>query len=102
MAQLYNLECAPGQEGISLFRTCLQKNKFRLYLWAVEYCFARLKVKIMLFKTLIRPVVFRISSNDPETAHHLIMNQLALASRIPLLLKIIEAANAYISPTLER
>jgi dihydroorotate dehydrogenase len=56
----------------------------------------------MLFKTLIRPIAFRISSNDPEIAHHLIMKQLALASRSPLLLKIIEAANAYKSPTLAR
>ncbi len=56
----------------------------------------------MLFKTLIRPIVFRISSDDPEIAHHLIMKQLALASRSPLLLKIIEAANAYKSPTLAR
>src|SRR6266568_8745635 len=56
----------------------------------------------MLFKTIIRPVFFRISANDPEIAHHLIMNQLALASRFPILLKVIEAANAYTSPTLAR
>ncbi|GCE12057.1 quinone-dependent dihydroorotate dehydrogenase [Tengunoibacter tsumagoiensis] len=56
----------------------------------------------MLFKTLVRPVVFRLSANDPEIAHHLIMQQLAVASHLPLLLKIIEAANGYASPRLER
>lgn len=56
----------------------------------------------MLFKSLIRPAIFHASAGDPETAHHLVMNSLAFASRYPVLLKIIEAANAYKSPALER
>lgn len=56
----------------------------------------------MLFKSIIRPVLFRVSAGDPERAHHLIMKPLALASRSQVLLKIIEAANAYRSPVLER
>jgi dihydroorotate dehydrogenase len=56
----------------------------------------------MLFKTVIRPAMFRLSANDPEIAHHWVMNGLALVSRYPLLLKIIEVANAYRSPSLER
>ncbi|HEY4384326.1 MAG TPA: quinone-dependent dihydroorotate dehydrogenase [Ktedonobacteraceae bacterium] len=56
----------------------------------------------MLFKALVRPVIYRASATDPEIAHHWIMNLLALASRYQLLLKIIEAANAYKSPALER
>ncbi len=55
----------------------------------------------MLFKA-IRPVLFRASAHDPEIAHHLIMNQLALASRSPALLKIIEVASTYKSAALER
>ncbi len=56
----------------------------------------------MLFKTIIRPTMFRLSASDPEIAHHWVMNGLAFASRYPLLLKIIEVANAYKSPALER
>ncbi len=56
----------------------------------------------MLFRTVIRPAIFRLSANDPEIAHHWVMNGLAFASRYPLLLKIIEVANTYRSPLLER
>ncbi|MBV9230364.1 MAG: quinone-dependent dihydroorotate dehydrogenase, partial [Chloroflexi bacterium] len=56
----------------------------------------------MLFKTVIRPAIFRLSSHDPEIAHHWVINGLAFASRHPLLLKIIEVANAYRAPSLER
>ena len=56
----------------------------------------------MLFKTVIRPVMFRLSANDPEIAHHWVMNGLAFASRYPVLLKIIEVANTYRSSSLER
>jgi dihydroorotate dehydrogenase len=55
-----------------------------------------------LFKALIRPAMFRLSAGDPETAHHWVTNRLAFASHSPLLLKIIEAANAYKAPELER
>jgi dihydroorotate dehydrogenase len=48
----------------------------------------------MLFKA-IRPVLFRLSADDPETAHHWVMKQLAFASSNQVLLKIIEAASAY-------
>jgi dihydroorotate dehydrogenase len=56
----------------------------------------------MIFKTLTRPVLFRLSAGDPERAHHLVMHPLALASRSRVLLSIIEAASAYKSPVLER
>jgi dihydroorotate dehydrogenase len=56
----------------------------------------------MLFKVLVRPAMYRASANDPEDAHHWVMSLLAVASHSPLLLKIIEAANAYRSPQLER
>ena len=56
----------------------------------------------MLFKTVIRPAMFRLSAGDPENAHHWVMNELAFASRHPALLKIIEVANAYKSSSLER
>ena len=56
----------------------------------------------MLFKTIIRPILFRLSANDPERAHHWAMNMLAFASHYQLLLKIIEAANAYKAPHLEK
>ncbi len=56
----------------------------------------------MLFKTVIRPTMFRLSASDPEVAHHWVMNGLALASRYPILLKIIEVAHTYKSSSLER
>ena len=56
----------------------------------------------MLFKALVRPIVFRISAGDPEIAHHQVMQQLTLASHSSTLLKIIEAANSYKSSALER
>ena len=56
----------------------------------------------MLFKVLIRPVLFRASAGDPEKAHHWVMNQLAFASHSPVMLKIIEAASAYKASALER
>jgi dihydroorotate dehydrogenase len=55
----------------------------------------------MLFKA-IKPVIFRVSAHDPEVAHHQVMNALTLASHAPTMLKVIEAANAYRSPVLER
>lgn len=56
----------------------------------------------MLYKSLIRPALFRLSARDPEIAHHGVMNGLAFASRYRLLLKILEVANAYKAPALER
>jgi dihydroorotate dehydrogenase len=56
----------------------------------------------MLFKSLVRPVMFTLSAQDPEIAHHWVIDQLAFASRYPLLLKLIEAASAYKSPALGR
>ncbi|HET8913704.1 MAG TPA: dihydroorotate dehydrogenase (quinone), partial [Ktedonobacteraceae bacterium] len=56
----------------------------------------------MLFKSVIRPAMFRVSAKDPEAAHHWVMKQLAFASQSKAMLKIIEAANAYTSPRLER
>jgi dihydroorotate dehydrogenase len=56
----------------------------------------------MLFKTVVRPVMFRVSASDPEIAHHWVMNGLTLASRYPLLLKLIEVANMYKASSLER
>lgn len=56
----------------------------------------------MLFKTVIRPAMFRLSANDPEIAHHWVMNGLAFASHYPLLLKIIEVANMYRASSLQR
>lgn len=56
----------------------------------------------MLFDALVRPTLFRLSADDPEKAHHWVMNQLALASRYQVLLKIIEAASAYEASTLGR
>jgi dihydroorotate dehydrogenase len=56
----------------------------------------------MLFRTLIRPVLFRLSAGDPEEAHHWVMQYLALASRSPTLLKIIAAANSYWGPRQQR
>jgi dihydroorotate dehydrogenase len=58
--------------------------------------------KPMLFKALVRPVLFRLSASDPEKAHHWIMKRLTFASHYPVLLKIIEAASAYKASTLER
>lgn len=55
----------------------------------------------MLYKSLIRPALFRIAARDPETVHHRVMNGLAFASRYRLLLKILEVANAYKAPALE-
>lgn len=55
----------------------------------------------MLFKPAIR-VMFRLSANDPESAHHWVMERLAFASRHQALLKIIEATNAYKAPGLAR
>ncbi|GAC1370186.1 MAG: quinone-dependent dihydroorotate dehydrogenase [Ktedonobacteraceae bacterium] len=56
----------------------------------------------MLFKAIVRPAIFKLSAKDPEIAHHWVIEQLAFASRYQLLLKIIEVANAYKSPALER
>ncbi|HLZ62693.1 MAG TPA: quinone-dependent dihydroorotate dehydrogenase [Ktedonosporobacter sp.] len=56
----------------------------------------------MLFKSVIAPTLFRLSARDPEVAHHWVMNGLALASRYQILLNIIEAANVYKAPGLER
>lgn len=56
----------------------------------------------MLFKALIRPAMFRASASDPEIAHHWLMNRMAMLSHSQTALKIIEAANAYKSPALER
>jgi len=56
----------------------------------------------MLFKPLIRSTLFHMSARDAEIAHHWVMNRLAFASRHGVLLKIIEAANAYKSSSLER
>jgi dihydroorotate dehydrogenase len=56
----------------------------------------------MLYKSLVRPVLFRICAGDPELAHHCVMNGLAFASRYRLLLKMLEVANAYRAPALER
>ncbi|GHO83991.1 quinone-dependent dihydroorotate dehydrogenase [Dictyobacter formicarum] len=56
----------------------------------------------MLFKALIRPALFRASVSDPEIAHHWLMNRMATLSHSQTALKIIEAANAYKSPVLER
>src|SRR5579859_5366584 len=56
----------------------------------------------MLFNAIIRPALFRLSASDPEKAHHWVMNGLTFASRSSLLLKIIEAGNAYRNPVLER
>jgi dihydroorotate dehydrogenase len=56
----------------------------------------------MLFKTIVRPVMFNLSASDPEMAHHWVIDWLAFASHYQVLLKIIEAANAYKSPVLER
>ncbi|HLG74948.1 MAG TPA: quinone-dependent dihydroorotate dehydrogenase [Ktedonobacteraceae bacterium] len=56
----------------------------------------------MLFTSVIRPVLFRLSANDPESAHHWMMDRLAWISRYPALLKIIEVGNAYKAPGLER
>lgn len=56
----------------------------------------------MLFKTIVRPVMFSVSRGDPEIAHHRVIDWLAFASRHQALLKIIEGANAYKSPVLER
>lgn len=56
----------------------------------------------MLFKSIIRPALFRLSAHDPEIAHHRVMNGLAFASRYRVLLKMLEVANAYKAPALER
>src|SRR5579859_6682511 len=58
--------------------------------------------EVMLFKSVIAPTLFRLSARDPEVAHHWVMNGLALASRYQILLNIIEAANVYKAPGLER
>lgn len=56
----------------------------------------------MLFKSLVRPILFRMSAGDPEDAHHWLMDRLAWISHYPALLKTIEVANAYNSPGLAR
>lgn len=56
----------------------------------------------MLFKASIRPIMFRLSDNDPEIAHHWVMKQLEIASHSQALLKIIEAGNVYRARGLER
>ncbi|GER91174.1 dihydroorotate dehydrogenase (quinone) [Dictyobacter vulcani] len=56
----------------------------------------------MLFKAIIRPAMFRTSANDPEIAHHFLMDQMARISHHQTILKIIEATSAYKSPVLER
>ena len=56
----------------------------------------------MLFKPIIRSALFHMSAGDPEIAHHWVMNRLAFASRHQVLLTILEMANAYKSPSLER
>ncbi len=60
------------------------------------------KQEPILFKSLIRPAMFRLSAGDPEKAHHWVMEQLAFASHYPMILKIIEAASAYKASALER
>jgi dihydroorotate dehydrogenase len=57
---------------------------------------------MLLYKAIARPIIFRASASDPEYAHHWIINGLSLASHWQLLLKIIEAASAYKSASLER
>jgi dihydroorotate dehydrogenase len=57
---------------------------------------------MLFYKAIARPIIFRASAKDPEYAHHWIMSGLAFASRHRQLLKIIEAASAYKSSSLER
>lgn len=54
-----------------------------------------------MYKQLIRPVLFTVGK-DPEVTHEIMMQQLALVSHIPVLLKIIDAVNAYHSSKLAR
>lgn len=56
----------------------------------------------MFFKHVVRPALFRLSAGDPEKAHEQVMAALAMASRYSGLLKIIEVANSYRQPALER
>ncbi len=56
----------------------------------------------MLYKSLVRPVLFCAFAHDPEIAHHLVLNGLAFASRYRPLLNILEIANAYKAHALER
>ncbi|GHO46274.1 quinone-dependent dihydroorotate dehydrogenase [Ktedonospora formicarum] len=55
-----------------------------------------------MYKAIIRPTMYRAWGGDPETMHHWMMDRLAFISRFQALLKIIEVANAYKAPGLER
>jgi len=56
----------------------------------------------MLFKHIVRPVLFGLSQHDPERAHEWVIAALAFTARHPTLLNIIAAANAYKNPALAR
>lgn len=55
-----------------------------------------------MFRSLVRPVLFRLSRRDPEIAHHLVMTPLALVSRLPPLLSVLDALNTAHDPRLAR
>ncbi len=55
-----------------------------------------------MFKRTVRPALFGLSRRDPEIAHEWAMSQLALASRVPPVLRALDAAFAVHSPKLAR
>lgn len=55
-----------------------------------------------MFNSIIRPTLFRMSQDDPEIAHHLVMRQLELASHAPPLLRLLSATLAYHDARLAR
>ncbi len=54
------------------------------------------------FSAIVKPALFAFSRKDPEIAHNLIMSQLAVASRIPVALGVIQSLFGYSHPALER
>jgi dihydroorotate dehydrogenase len=55
-----------------------------------------------MFATLGRPILFRLSRNDPEQAHHVIMRALELAAHMPPVLAALQATYGVADPRLER
>ncbi len=48
-----------------------------------------------MFKSVARPIFFRLSQRDPETAHHLVVRALAGAAHLPPLLTLLDALYGY-------
>lgn len=56
----------------------------------------------MLYRTLVRPLVFAATRHNPEVAHHAALTALAALSRTPLLLSLVQRTRPAPDPRLAR